>query len=168
MIIREKLGNLAAFADNGRTIDRLPLEWYETAKRILHRKTQSGREVILKFLKQTQELSQDDVLHEDEASLIVVDIIPCDAIVIQPSTPYEMAFVCYEIGNKHLPLFFENDSLLIPFEAPILRMLQASGLKLQQEKRKLLNPLRTTVAAHSHGSSLFSKILQLTSPTPNA
>ena len=78
---------------------------------------------------------------------------------------YEMAYICYEIGNKHLPLFYENNQLMIPYEAPLLRVLQASGLKRLIEHRKLLHQLKTTVSPHGHsdGKSLFSKILQLTS-----
>ncbi len=78
-----------------------------------------------------------------------------------------MASVCYEIGNKHLPLFYESDELLVPYEDPLFRLLAAGGFNPVREKRKLLQPLKTTVAAHGHngGSSLFSKILQLTTPS---
>jgi urease accessory protein len=51
----------------------------------------------------------------------------------------------------------------MPYDAPVFRMLQAAGFKPVQQVRKLLYPLRTTVAAHSHDNSLFSKILKLTS-----
>src|SRR5688500_9824549 len=104
MLIREKIGNLSSFADEGRSVDRLPLEWHECNKRILHKKTRGGREVVLKFLKEAQHLQQDDVLYADEQCLIVVEVLPCEIIVLKPSTMFEMAFACYEIGNKHLPL----------------------------------------------------------------
>src|SRR5689334_33683 len=100
MLIKEKIGNLSSFYDKGRVVDRLPLQWYECSKRILHKKTQSGREVVLKFLNETMHLQQDDVLFADDQYLIVVDVVPCEAIVLKPTTMYEMAFVCYEIGNK--------------------------------------------------------------------
>jgi urease accessory protein len=165
MIIKEKSGRLDSVELNGRVVERLPLEWFETGKRILHKKTEAGRQVILKFLKEAQNLTQDDVLFEDEQVIIVVDIVPCDTIVLKPSSMYAMAFACYEIGNKHLPLFYEADSLLIPFEAPLFRVLEVQGLNPARENRKLIHQLRTTVAAHAHsgnGSGLFSKILQLT------
>jgi urease accessory protein len=74
-----------------------------------------------------------------------------------------MASVCYEIGNKHLPLFYESDELLVPFELPLFRLLSAQGYDVKQEERKLLQPLKTTVSPHEHGgSSLFSKIMKLT------
>ena len=165
MLIKEQIGNIKDTDLNGRMIDHLELEWYEISKRILHKRTNSGKEISLKFLQQNQNLTEGDIVYEDEQSLVVVTIKFCESIVIRPTTMYEMAFVCYEIGNKHLPLFYENDELLVPYEPPLFKLLQASGLNPQIENRKLLNPLKTTVSAHSHteGKSLFSRILQITS-----
>jgi urease accessory protein len=165
MLIKEKIGNLAAIEIKGREIDTLLLEWHECNKRMLHKRTEGGREVVLKFLKEAQWLQQDDVLYVDEKTIIAVEISVCDAIVIKPKTMYEMAYVCYEIGNKHLPLFYEEGTLLIPYDAPTLRVLQAMGMKVEVEQKKLLNQMRTTVAPHAHsgGETLFAKILKLTS-----
>jgi len=166
MIIKEKIGSLEKIDINDRVIDYLELEWYETTKRILHKKTNAGEEVVLKFLNGSQNLTEGDVVYEDEQSLIVISIKPCEVIVIKPKSMYERSYVCYEIGNKHLPLFYENDELLVPYEAPLFKMLQASGFDLIKEERKLLNQLKTSVMPHGHSGkekSLFSKILQLTS-----
>lgn len=166
MLVRKKLGNLAEFRDEGRVIDRLPLEWYETTKRILHKRTGSGRELALKFLSEAPNLRQDDVLYADEKCLVVVEVLACEAIVLKPASLYQMAYACYEIGNKHLPLFYEDDALLLPYDGPVYRMLQAAGLEPQLQKKKLLFQLRTTVAPHTHPGdnreSFFSKILKLT------
>lgn len=166
MVIKEKLGNLSSFARGHRAVDRLSLAWYECSKRILHKRTEGGREVVMKFLNEAQHLQQDDVLYADDACVVVVDVLPCEAIVIRPETMYEMAFACYEIGNKHLPLFYNEGCLLLPYDAPTFRLLQASGLTVQVQHQRLTQPLRTTVQAHSHegGSSLFSRILKLTTP----
>jgi urease accessory protein len=166
MIIKEKIGNLYNYPHAGRSIDRLSIQWHEAGKRILYRKSASGRDIIIKFLKEAQNLKQDDILFADDDSLIVVDIIPCEAIVIQPAGLYQMALACYEIGNKHLPLFYEDDTLVIPYERPLYTMLQAAGFDPVIETRRLSNQLRTTVSPHAHGGSgesLFSKILKLTS-----
>ena len=166
MVIKEKIGSIKDKDINARVIDYLELEWYEKTKRILHKKTNAGKEVVLKFLNQSQSLTEGDVLYEDEKELIIVSIKPCEVIVIKPASMYEMAYVCYEIGNKHLPLFYENDELLVPYETPLFKMLSASGFNLAKGERKLLNQLKTSVMPHGHtgeSKSLFSKILQLTS-----
>jgi urease accessory protein len=169
MIITEKLGKLNSFDVGLKTIDYLPLEWYEKGKRILHKRTTQGRAIVLKFLKESPGLQQDDVLYEDDQCLIVIQILPCDVLVIRPGSMYEMALACYEIGNKHLPLFYQDDELLIPYEAPLHRMLQALGFQCGTGVRQLLHQLKTSVAPHAHagGGSLFSKILQLTNASSN-
>ena len=162
MHIQQKIGNLN-FHPTNKNIDWLELQWYETNKRVLHKKTRSGKEVVMKFLKENQNLAQSDIIYEDAETIIAIDIQPCETIVIKPKTMFEMAAVCYEIGNKHLPLFFQDDELLIAFEAPLFNLLVSAGYDVIKEKRKLINPLKTSVSSHAHGGSesLFSKIMKL-------
>ncbi|OCX54875.1 urease accessory protein UreE [Mucilaginibacter sp. PPCGB 2223] len=168
MLVQEKKGNIESTDIGNRTIDYLALEWFETQKRIMHKHSQAGIEVAIKFLGGGQNLTQGDILFMDDKTVIAVDILPCEVIVIRPKNMFEMASVCYEIGNKHLPLFYDNEDVLVVFDAPLFRLLSASGYDVSQDNRKLLNPLKTSVAAHGHnggpGESLFSKIMKLTNP----
>ena len=164
MIVQEKKGNINSTKSSDKTIDWLPLEWFETNKRILRRKTISGKEISLKFLKENAELRQGDILFEDEQSIIAVEVLPCDCLVIKPKNMFEMASICYEIGNKHLPLFMEKDDLLAPFENPLYHLLLAQGYEVTKENRKLVQPLKTTVTPHGNSNeTLFSKIMKLKS-----
>jgi urease accessory protein len=163
MLIQQKIGHIDAFDLRGRSIDWLQLEWYEASKRIFRRKTQSGTDIAIKFMGENSGLTQGDIIYEDEQSLIAIEILPCDCIVVRPADMFEMASACYEIGNKHLPLYFEENDLLVPFERPLFRLLTAQGYIVTQEKRKLLRPLKTTVAPHAHNNdSLFSRIMKMT------
>jgi len=166
MLIKEKIGNLDFFAVINRRIDYLLLEWHETNKRILHKKTVSGTDVIMKFLNENQQLTEGDVIYEDDFNIIVIEVKECDVVVIRPKTMFEMASICYEIGNKHIPLFYDQDELLVAFEAPLFNLLHSAGYDVSQAKRKLTNPLKTTVSPHGQHpqGSLFSKIMKLTQP----
>ena len=166
MLVQKKLGNINSLATD-KNIDWLNLEWHETNKRILHKKTRAGKEIVMKFLKENQNLTQADIIYEDAETIIAIDIQPCDTIVIKPKNMFEMAAVCYEIGNKHLPLFFQDDEVLIAHEAPLFNLLVSAGYNVVKENRKLINPLKTTVASHAHigSESLFSKILKLSTAT---
>ncbi len=165
MLLQKKSGNIHNYTIHSKVIDWLQLEWYETRKRILRKQTVSGKEVSIKFLGENPELTEGDILFEDDTTIIAVSVLSCECIVIKPVNMFEMASVCYEIGNKHLPLFYENECLLVPFDAPLMRLLPAQGYDVKMEQRKLLQPLKTTVAPHSDGSnSLFSKIMKLTTP----
>jgi urease accessory protein len=81
---------------------------------------------------------------------------------------FEMASACYEIGNKHLPLFYEEELLLVPFEQPVYNLLLSQGYDIKKDHKKLLNPLKTTVTAHGETASetLFTKIMKLKSNQP--
>ncbi|MEO6547492.1 MAG: urease accessory protein UreE [Ferruginibacter sp.] len=166
MVIKEKIGNINFFSINNRKIDSLLLEWYETNKRILHKKTISGLEVVMKFLSENQQLTEGDVVYEDDFNIITIEIKECDALIIRPKTMFGMASICYEIGNKHLPVFYEEEELMVAFDAPLFRTLQAAGYDVVQGKRKLINPLKTSVSAHGskRQENLFSKIMKFTNP----
>ncbi|MFT3682560.1 MAG: urease accessory protein UreE [Ferruginibacter sp.] len=164
MVIQEKKGKVD-FEKSDKIIDWLPLQWHEVNKRILRKYTTAGKEVSLKFLNETPALTQGDILFEDEETVIAVEILSCDCLVITPKNMFEMASVCYEIGNKHLPLFYEAEQLLVPFENPLYKLLLAQGYVIKQEQRKLLQPLKTTVTPHGTGNeTLFSKIMKLKNP----
>ena len=171
MLIKEKVGNLKQFDKEGRAIDFVQLEWHETTKRILHKKSMSGRAVSMKFLKENQQLAQDDIIYADDELLIAIDLKPCEVIILKPAGMYELACLCYEIGNKHLPLFYEQETLLIPYEVPVFNMLKAAGFEIRIEERRLSNRLSTSVIAHPHQGNapgLFSRIMQLTTKSADA
>jgi len=164
MIIQETIGNLDTLGDPPGTIDWLPLEWYETEKRIQRKRTKSGKEVMLKFLRENPGLRQGDILSIVGSAIIAVDIIPAECIVIQPRNLHEMAALCYEIGNKHLPLFYDHGKLIVPFEGPIFRHLIALEYDAVRDVMKLVGALKTTTAPHKHSNrtGLFETIMQLT------
>jgi urease accessory protein len=167
MIVKEKIGHISNFQIGEKVIDYLNLDWFETGKRILHKKTTSGQEVVMKFLRENQQLGEGDILFADETLLIVVAILPCECLIINPRTKFELASICFEIGNKHLPLFYQDEKLLVAYDAPLFRLLVSSGYDVIKEDARLENPLKTSVSPHSTGGqdSLFSKIMKLTSPT---
>jgi urease accessory protein len=166
MIIEDIIGNVDTLPLGSRQTDLLQLQWYETTRRIQRRNTAGGREIALRLLKQGQRLQQGDIVYMDDATAVVVDILPCEAIVVTPASMPEMGTICYEIGNKHLPVFIQDNEVLIPMEEPLFRWLEAAGYAPVKATRKLVNMLRSNVTPHSHGnssSSLFSKIMNLAS-----
>lgn len=164
MIIQKTIGNTKTQSIEGLEVDLLEIEWFETTKRIQRKRTNSGAEIVIKFLQEGQRLNQDDILYQDDKKVIIVNIKPCEAIVMTPLSLLEMGTICYEIGNKHLPLFIQNDQIMMPFEMPMFRWLEASGYKPEKQEIKLLYLLKSNVAPHGHGnSSLFTKILNMAS-----
>jgi len=164
ILVKEKLGNIYSASIYECDIDGLLVEWYETRKRILHKKTKHGVSVTLKFLNENPDLKDGDILWQDENTIIAVEINPCDCIVITPESLLQASSVCYEIGNRHLPLFYEGDELLVPYDVPMYNLLQGSGYTVKAEERKLNNSFQTTVLPHLQvgiTDSLPNKIHQL-------
>ena len=164
MIVEQIIGNTATHNIAELEVDLLELEWFETTKRIQRKRTNSGMEIAVKFVRDGQRLSQNDILYQDAQKVVVVTIKPCEAIVMTPKSLLEMGTICYEIGNKHLPLFIQNDQIMMPFEMPMFRWLEASGYLPEKQEVQLLHLLKSNVAPHGHGStSLFPKILNIAS-----
>ncbi|MBB6331167.1 urease accessory protein [Chryseobacterium sediminis] len=166
MIINQIIGNLTENPTE-KIIDYLDLEWFEITKRIQRKKTRQGTDVAIKFLREGQRLREGDILFEDAEKIIAVNVLETEAIVMSPASLLEMGTVCYEIGNKHIPLFIQNDKVLLPFEMPMFRWLEASGFKPEKHSVKLLNLLKSNVEPHGHGSlgsTIFTKILKMAAP----
>jgi len=140
----------------------IDLEWFETNKRIQHKTARDEKVFRFKFLQENPNLQQGEIIHQEQGKDYRIHILPCDCLVIKPKGNFETASICYEIGNKHLPLFYESEELLVPFEKPLFRQLTAMGFEVLQEKRALLHPLKTSVSPHGESGTLFSKIMNLT------
>ncbi|WP_413998001.1 urease accessory protein UreE [Flavobacterium sp. W1B] len=164
MIIQQIIGNKVTHPVDGLEIDLLEIEWFETTKRIQRKNSNSGMEIAIKFIQEGQRLHQDDILYQDDKKVVLVHIKPCEAIVMTPASLLEMGTICYEIGNKHLPLFIQDDKIMMPFEMPMFRWLEASGYFPEKQELQLLHLLKSNVAPHGHGNtSLFTKILNIAS-----
>lgn len=167
MLVKEIVGHSQDVDLSGVEIDALHLEWYELNKRIQRKVSEKGRDVALKFTSEGVMLAEGDVLHLDatEGFAIVVRVRPTDTIVLSPKSMLEMATICYEIGNKHMPLFIEGDEILLPYEAPMFKWLIAAGYNPKEESRQLTNRLKSKASDHHHShaeehhESLFSKVI---------
>ncbi|QQT26699.1 urease accessory protein UreE [Sphingobacterium spiritivorum] len=117
--------------------DFLELEWYEADKGILRRFTTGGREIG--FRNQTaQSLENGDVIFRDTSLCVAIRILPCLCLVIHPANMLEMANVCFEIGNRHLPVSIRSSSeVVIAYEDPLYRLLVKQGYHTVIEDRVL-------------------------------
>lgn len=171
MLIRKVVGRERDVELEGMELDTLNLEWYELNKRIQRKVTTAGRDVALKVTSEGVMLSDGDLLYysQEESVAIVVRVIPTQAILLSPQNMLEMATVCYEIGNKHMPLFIDGNEILLPYETPMFKWLEIAGYEPQEVSRKLLNRLKSKSSDHHHShdeehhESLFTKVINFAS-----
>lgn len=131
---------------NGQAMDQVDVQWFEADRRILRTHTKGGRDIAFRLLKEGMRLHHDDVVFLDHQLVIVVNIIPSEVMVLSPQTLPEMARACYEIGNKHTPLFLDGNELLLPYDKPLFEWLMAAGFRPERQQRRLSEQLRANSA----------------------
>lgn len=156
MISEKVIGNRKEDRFLNKKVDYLDFEWFEVFKKLHKKKTRSGKAIGIRLGDDilTKGLTQEDVLYEDGNSIIVVNILPFQMIVvdIQKDHPHMLGKVCYEIGNKHAALFWGKDStqLQTPFNQPTLEQLQKiHGITCHVEEVK--PDFTRSISASSHG-----------------
>ena len=104
--------------------DLVELEWFDTEKRILRLRTVGGQEIGFRNLSGAP-LQDGDILYENDRQRITVRILPCLCLIFRPKDRMEMAKVCFEIGNRHLPIHINDRAeVLLAYEWPVHQLLQ--------------------------------------------
>ncbi|WP_407308958.1 urease accessory protein UreE [Desulfosporosinus sp. SB140] len=147
MLLKEVIGNLQDLDLTGKIVEKIELEWFELDKRLIRRVTDKGTEVGIS-LDGSYCLGSGDVLYKDDKKVIAIELIPTQAIVLEPQTMKEMAHICYQLGNRHAPIFLEGNQILIPFDPTILEFFNKLSIGTKVEKRRLEHVLQPASRHH--------------------
>lgn len=122
---------------SGRMIDFFEIEWYEASKSRMKKKTQGGVEVLVEKSHRGP-LEDGDLLYLSEERAIMLKIKPCDCIVLYPRGLQEVGTICFEIGNKHVPIFItEQNEVCVAYDAPLYQLLLSGEFVIEIEERVL-------------------------------
>lgn len=122
---------------NDRIIDFFEIEWYEASKSRMKKKTQGGVEVLVEK-SHREPLEDGDLLYLSEERVILLKIKPCDCVVLYPRSLQEVGMICFEIGNKHVPIFMtEENEVCVAYDAPLYQLLLSGGFVIEIEERVL-------------------------------
>lgn len=131
-----------------RIIDFLEVEWYETAKSRIRKKTRGGIDVLVDKADRTS-FQDGDFLFVSAEQAIVLKIKPCDCIVLRPADLISVGIICFEIGNKHLPIFLtDQNEICIAYDGNLFGMLDRAGFQPNIQER-VLYPYQMTKAFRS-------------------
>lgn len=165
IVVSEIIRNAKGEDLSSKDVDYFDIEWFESTRKLLRKISHKGEEVGMRILKENFRLKHYDVLWEDENKILLVNVLPADAVVVQPKTMREMGTICFEIGNQHIPIFIENDEVIIPYEDPIFNLLKNGGYQPFKGKRIFENMLKasseheTPTKEHKiNTDQLFSKV----------
>lgn len=159
MICEEVMGKLEDLDIGDRCVERVDIEWHEAFKKIHRKVTDQGTEIGIRMDDGilTKGLLQDDVIYMDEERVIAVNTPPCEVIEISLKEGHAFmgAKVCYEIGNRHAPLFWGEtyDTFVTIYDEPMLVMLQRlHGVEAERAVRKLdfSRRISSSVSHHHH------------------
>ena len=157
MICETILGMLDELDVAGKTVEYVEIEWHEAFKKIHKKTTDTGREVGIRMDDSvlTEGLYEGKVIYMDDGLVIAVHTPPCEVIrvTVKPDHRFMAAKVCYEIGNRHAPLFYGEDeyTFITPYNEPMLQMLSGlHGVEAEKEMRKLAFDKRVSASVHNH------------------
>ena len=157
MICEKILGMLDELDVAGKTVEYVEIEWHEAFKKIHKKTTDTGREVGIRMDDSvlTEGLYDGKVIYMDDGLVIAVHTPPCEVIrvTVKPDHRFMAAKVCYEIGNRHAPLFYGEDeyTFITPYNEPMLQMLSGlHGVETEKEMRKLAFDKRVSASVHNH------------------
>ena len=140
-IISRIKGSIKDKAFDGYSIDYVDIPWYDSGKRIQKLVTNKGINIGIRLDKDniTRGLLQDDVLEVMDGEAIVLNIIEEKCIAVRTNDLKTVAKVCYEIGNRHAPLFYSEDDsqLILPYDEPMLQMLKKLEVEAHVKTMKI-------------------------------
>ena len=161
MICEKILGMLDELDVAGKTVEYVEIEWHEAFKKIHKKTTDTGREVGIRMDDSvlTEGLYEGKVIYMDDGLVIAVHTPPCEVIrvTVKPDHRFMAAKVCYEIGNRHAPLFWGDtyDTFTAVYDEPMLAMLsKLHGVKTARAVKKLDFGRRISASVshhHAHG-----------------
>lgn len=149
MILEARVGHVSTHPLDGRTEERIRLSSHDLAKRLLRVTTDAGREVGIRLPEGT-ELRDGDILWMDDRVAIVIDVLPEELLVVGPRSLREMGEVAHHLGNRHIPVQFADDLLLVQYDYLVERLLQELEVPYRRETRKVTRPFRHV--GHHHAS----------------
>lgn len=157
MLCEKILGKISDIDNNGKTVEYVDIEWHEAFKKIHKKVTDKGREVGIRMDDSvlSRGLFQDDVIYKDDTLVIAVNTPPCEVILVSFTPGHEKMAVkaCYEIGNRHAPLFWgdEDNTYITIYNEPMMVMLsKIHGVKAEKKTAKLDFDRRISASIHNH------------------
>lgn len=145
MLVEKVLGNIKDYPIDGRTVEKVYIEWYELDKKLQRKKSDAGEEIGIRV---DTHLHEGDILYADEKKVIALDLLPCELTVVEVHTMQEMGRLCFELGNRHLSLSIGEHEVRVPYDEPTFLYLEKLGFAPKRREAKFSN--FTVCHAHEH------------------
>ena len=128
--------------------DIVRLDWEARQKCRQRLKTEAGREIGLALPTGTR-LYPGAVLYRDADVEIVVEGKSEKVFVLRLEKREVFGLACYQIGNLHRPIGFDDDAILVPYEPVLEKQLTRLGFTYTVEER-IFTGVRQQSQSHTH------------------
>lgn len=145
ILIEQKIKITDLHPLDGLERDTIVLGWEERRKPRQRLTTKKGTEIALALPTGTI-LKDGDILYIDDHCYITVEEAKEDVIVISPEDMEEGAAIAYEIGNRHLPISIEKETIVTPQNLQMEEFLGKRAIRYQLRKESF----EPTRKGHSH------------------
>jgi urease accessory protein len=127
LVIEHLPGAIAADELRGKEADKLLLTW-EQRRWVRGRfSTVKGREIALALPTGTR-LEPGHTVCVEADWYLTVEAVPEALLAACPRNREEAIRLAFEIGNRHFPLALQADTLLVPDDAAMVRLLDRTGV----------------------------------------
>ncbi|MDR0819234.1 MAG: urease accessory protein UreE [Oscillospiraceae bacterium] len=109
--------------------DYIDFEWFETDKKILRKTSRGGDDVGLRL---SSRIHDGEVVYQDGEKTYIAKILPCKLLRITAASRVDLGRICYELGNRHLPVAIAEGYAETPFDAPLGEHLAKLGFKCEE------------------------------------
>ena len=128
MLVVEHLpGPVAGEHLQGKEADKLSLTWEQRRWARGRFATAKGREIALALPTGTT-LEPGTTVWVEADWYLTVEAVPEPLLAIHPRDREEAIRIAFEVGNRHLPLALEADTLMVPDDAVTVRLLDRTGV----------------------------------------
>lgn len=150
MIFNQVLGNINEIDNlNDVHIEKIYISSEEALKRIIRVNSDHNHEYGI-ALSENIELKDGDILYRDDKNIIIVKIKGDDVLVIKPNSITDMGIIAHSLGNRHLQAQFEDEKMIIQYDALVEGELKRDNINYSRENLKLKKAFRHVEFGHTH------------------
>lgn len=142
MIADKVLGNIHTDDFEGQQIT-VPFKWFETEKKRIAKVAADGTQFGICI---GDTITDGDILGITDGKIYVAEITESKLIKINVSTMAEMGRLGFELGNRHLSLKIDEDSVTIPYDEPTYLYLKKIGF----DAGEITGSFTDFIVCHAH------------------
>ncbi len=119
--------------------EQLCIEWFEAGRSLIKRKTVQGTTLHLQR-RNGKYLTDGQIIYQDAKRFVRISTLPCPCMVLTAEDAAVIGDFCYDVGNRHLPVFcIGKNTFAVAYDARLYEALASKfGAHLRLEQLQLL------------------------------